>query len=223
MSREAEDVGFAADYDAALHERPSRAGTVFIVAIFAVFAAFLGWASWAQIDEVTRGEGRVAPSGKNQIVQSLEGGIVKKIFVETGSVVHKGDLLLRIDDTGLASSLGEVEAKRAALRAAIARLRHEVSSDWKAPLVFPADLEKVAPATVANERDLFQIRQRSLETQMNIMAERMQQRDRDLSEARLNIARLQKNSVACQRGSGTEGADGQGGHRSEDRLHPLAA
>ncbi len=193
ISREAEDVGFAADYNAALYERPSRSGTLFIVAIAAVFAAFLAWASWAQIDEMTRGEGRVVPSGKNQIVQSLEGGIVKEILVDTGSVVHKGELLLRIDDTGFAASLGEVEAKRAALRAAIIRLRHEVSSDRQAPLVFPADLEKAAPATVASEKELYQIRQRSLDVQMNILAERVQQRDRDLSEARLNIARLQKN------------------------------
>jgi adhesin transport system membrane fusion protein len=158
-----------------------------------VFAAFIAWAGWAQIDEVTRGQGRVIPSGKNQVVQSLEGGIVKEIVVETGSLVHKGDLLLRIDDTGFAASLGEVEARRAALRAQIVRLQHEVGGDRAAPLVFPADLDRDAPATVASEKDLYLARQHSLTAQLNILTERVKQRQRDLIETRTNIARLEKN------------------------------
>jgi len=193
MSRQAHDAGFAADYDAALHERPSRSATVFILTVVVLFASFIVWASQAQIDEVTRGEGRVIPSGKNQLVQSLEGGIVKEILVQAGAVVHKGDLLVRIDDTGFASSLGEVEAKRAALRAQITRLKKEVSGDRKSPLVFPADLVESASATVASERDLYLARQRSLNVQLNILDERVQQRQRDLLETRTNIARLQQN------------------------------
>ena len=198
MSRQAQDVGFAADYDAALYERPSRAATVFILTIVVLFASFIAWASQAQIDEVTRGEGRVVPSGKNQLVQSLEGGIVKEILVRTGAVVHKGNLLVRMDDTGLASSLGEVEAKRAALRAQITRLQKEVSGDRNSRLVFPADLVKAAPDTVASERDLYRARQRSLNVQMSILDERVQQRQRDLMETRTNITRLKQNLALAE-------------------------
>ena len=113
--------------------------------------------------------------------------------MQTGAVVHKGDLLVRIDDTGFASSLGEVEAKRAALRAQIARLQHEVSGDRQSPLVFPEDVVKSAPDTVASERDLYLARQRSLNVQMSILDERVQQRQRDLLETRTNIARLEQN------------------------------
>jgi len=193
MARQAHDAGFAADYDAALYEKPSRAATVFVLTVVVLFASFIAWASQAQIDEVTHGEGRVVPSGKNQLVQSLEGGIVKEILVHTGSVVHKGDLLVRIDDTGFAASLGEVEAKRAALRAQITRLQHEVSGDRKAPLVFPEDLVKAAPATIASERDLYIARQRSLDVQLNILDQRITQRQRDLMETQTNITRLKQN------------------------------
>jgi len=193
MSRQAHDVGFAADYDAALYERPSRAATVFILTVVALFASFIAWASQAQIDEVTHGAGRVVPSGKNQLVQSLDGGIVKQILVHTGDAVHKGELLVRMDDTGFASSLGELEAKRAALRAQIIRLQKEVSGDRKSPLVFPADLVKSAPDTVASERDLYRARQRSLNVKLNILDERVQQRQRDLLETRTNITRLKLN------------------------------
>lgn len=117
-----EDLEFAREYDAALHQGRPRSTTAFLVAIFLLFAAFLGWAYWAQLDEVARGDGRVVPTGKNQVVQSLEGGIVDEILVREGAVVKKGDLLLRIDDTGFASNLGELQARRASLEAQILRL-----------------------------------------------------------------------------------------------------
>ena len=105
MSSKDADIEFASAYTAALHEKPSRAGTYFIIVLGVVIGSFLAWANWAKIDEVTRGDGRIIPSGKNQVVQSLEGGVVKQILVKPGASVHKGDLLLRIDDTGFASSL----------------------------------------------------------------------------------------------------------------------
>jgi adhesin transport system membrane fusion protein len=198
MSQQTEDVGFAADYNAALYERPSRSATLFVLTILFVFSSFIVWANWAQVDEVTRGEGRVVPSGKNQVVQSLEGGIVKEILVKSGSVVRKGDLLLRIDDTGFSSSLGEVQAKRAALRAQLVRLQHEVNSDRQTPLDFPEDLEQQAPATVASERHLYLARQSSLDVQLSILGERVKQRERELSEVKYNIVRLQENLVLAK-------------------------
>lgn len=191
MSQQNDDIQFASAYNAAIYEKPSRSATSFILILAFIIAAFLTWASWAQIDEVTRGEGRVVPSGKNQVVQSLEGGIVKEIFVKPGAIVKKGDLLLRIDDTGFSSSLGEVAAKNDALRARIIRLRYEVTGDTSTPLSFPDDLMKRAPQTVAGERSLYAARQQSLNAQVGILRERLMQRERDLLELKTNIDRLQ--------------------------------
>ena len=41
-------------------------------------ASALVWAHYAVIDEVTDGMGKVVPSKKVQVIQNLEGGIVKK-------------------------------------------------------------------------------------------------------------------------------------------------
>ena len=46
-----------------------------------VLAALLVWAAFAEIDEVTRGEGKVIPSSQLQIIQSMDGGIVSDILV----------------------------------------------------------------------------------------------------------------------------------------------
>ena len=97
----------------------------------------LVWASLATLDEVTVGQGQVIPSGKVQIVQNLEGGIVSEILVEPGQIVRRGQPLMRIDDKRFSSSYLEGDAKDAALRARIARLSAE--ADLK-PFTPPPDL-----------------------------------------------------------------------------------
>jgi len=59
----------------------------------------IGWAALANLDEVTRGEGKVIPSRQVQILQSMDGGMVSEILVKEGQSVKVGDLLLKVDPT----------------------------------------------------------------------------------------------------------------------------
>ncbi|WP_407673658.1 FAD binding domain-containing protein [Nitratireductor rhodophyticola] len=59
---------------------------------------FIGWASIAEVQEIARGEGKIIPVSKTQIVQSSEAGIVQEIAVTIGQTVSKGDLILQLDD-----------------------------------------------------------------------------------------------------------------------------
>jgi adhesin transport system membrane fusion protein len=188
-----EDLDFATEYNAALRQGPPKGTGIFLVLVVAMFTGFLAWANWAEIDEVTRGDGRVIPSGKNQLVQNLEGGIVQEIHVKTGDVVRKGDVLLRIDATGFSSSLGELEAKRSTLDAQIFRLSHELKADSTGALKFPEELRQRAPSTVAIESQLYQARRNSLVQQISILKERVEQRRRELFEQASNLIRLDEN------------------------------
>lgn len=77
--------------EAVLAKAPSNSRKIlYIVFVTAVF--LIGWASFAEIDEITRGTGKIIPSGKNQIVQNLEGGIIEEILVHTGDEVKKGQI-----------------------------------------------------------------------------------------------------------------------------------
>lgn len=60
---------------------------LWVMVLFFVLAGI--WASWAQIDKVTVGQGKVVPSSQIQVVQNLEGGLVKEILVREGQVVQK--------------------------------------------------------------------------------------------------------------------------------------
>ena len=71
-----------------------------IVSIF----MFIIWAYFAQIDEIARGDGDIVPSGENQMIQNLEGGIIDEILVKEGQTVEKGQLLVKIDNQKSKSS-----------------------------------------------------------------------------------------------------------------------
>jgi len=186
------DLDFATEYNAAVHKGPPKGTSIFLISCLVMFAAFFVWADWAELDEVTRGDGRVIPSGKNQVVQSFEGGIIKEIFIKAGSVVKKNDLLLRIDDTGFSARLGEVEANRFSLLAQIVRLKQEASSATEAELKFSNSLTQKAPDDVLSQRNLYSARQRSLNAQFLILKERISQRNGEWDEQKLNLLQLKK-------------------------------
>lgn len=187
-----QDLDFASEYDAALRRGVPRAAAVSVAVILSFVVLLIGWASWAMLDEVTRGEGRVIPSSKTQLVQSLEGGILKELLVRPGDRVSRGDILARIDDTSFASNLGELNAKRMTLQTAVARLRHEASGDLNTEPVFPDDIRKRAPQLVENERELFITRRDSLETIIGVQKSRVEQRRRELAEIQASLARMQE-------------------------------
>ena len=86
---------------------------------------FLVWASLAQVDEITRGQGRVIPSSKVQVVQASDPSTVSDILVRSGEQVKKGQLLARLDDTDSSSELGQIQAENRSLSARAARLGQE--------------------------------------------------------------------------------------------------
>ena len=93
-----EDLPYAAEVEAALARRPSRGARWLSVSVFLFVAAFLVWASFAMLDEVTRADGQVIASSRTQIIQNLEGGILRSVEVYEGQIVEKGAVLARLDN-----------------------------------------------------------------------------------------------------------------------------
>lgn len=169
-----------------------------------VLAAFVGifliWSYFATVDEVSRGEGKVVPSSKTQVVQSLEGGIAKEIYVRQGQPIRKGQTLMLLDDTGFSASMGELSAKQSSLRAQIIRLQHEVTGMLASALPeFPANLRTDAPEVVDSELRLFQARKTAYDNQSAILSERLRQRQIELNELRANLQRVDENLKLAKR------------------------
>lgn len=162
-------------------ERSSRRMTwVLLALISGLLAAAFVWASVAVIEEVTTGEGRVVPAQQQQLAQTLEGGIVRELLVREGDRVEANQVLMRIDDTGFASKLGELSQRRQALAAELARLNSEARGD--AEPVFPDDLIQAAPQAVATERASFRARRDKMQQERQLLTQQLQQRQQERNE-----------------------------------------
>ena len=179
--KEREQQGFAADTDyAILQQEPLRA-KVLLNTIGIAFAIALMWAAVSQIDEVTRGEGKVIPSRQLQVLQSLDGGVVSEILVREGDIVESEQILLRIDQTRFTSSVRESRVQYIALLAKAARLRALTEG---VPFVIPPDIAKEDPQTVEEEQRLYESRRIELETTTSIAKQQLTQRQQELVEVR---------------------------------------
>ena len=120
------DMNFANDARAAIETAVTPGAWKIVLATGAILAASVLWASVAHVGKITTGAGRVIPSSQVQVVQSLEPGIVAEILVEEGERVEAGQNLIRIDDTGASSRLGELQQQQLALKAELDRLAAQI-------------------------------------------------------------------------------------------------
>jgi membrane fusion protein, adhesin transport system len=183
--------------------------SVLIIAFIAVFMLLaIVWASFAEVDELSRAEGRVIPSGKTQVVQSAEAGVVAEILVRPGQQVKRGQQLIRLDDTSITSSAGEVEARVRALDVQVVRLRLEYTGSPVTDFVCPESIAAFAPEICENEINLVAARAFSLEQNKDVLRQRVEQRRRELSEAEANRTRIEEGLVLAR--------------QSHDLMAPLA-
>lgn len=116
------------------------------------------WASHFELDEITRGQGKVIPTSREQVIQSLDSGVLSEMFVREGSAVEKDQVLLRIDDARSGAVYREAQEKYLSLSALAARLKAEA---YGTDLDFPAELRSY-PALMRQELQAFNARKRSL-------------------------------------------------------------
>jgi len=161
----AEDLEFMSDTSAAMLIRTPKGGRVLIGVMFLAIVSAIVWASFAQLDEITRGSGKIIPSSRLQIIQNLEGGILKELYVKEGQWVLAGDALLQLDDTQFRASFREGAVEYYGGLAKAYRLKAELSGE---KLVFPAVLDKYENYT-SRERDVYGQRAKALQGELNIL------------------------------------------------------
>lgn len=182
-----------------MSDRPPFFARLALAAVVLLVSSFVAWAAVTEIDEITRGDGKVIPVSKTQIIQATEPGVVEEIAVQVGQVIRKGDLIIRLDNTSTTSSLGESEARSRALQAQIARLEIEMAGDTKSDLVCPRAIAETSPQICDNENQLLRARRDNFRNKLSVLEERRLQRTKELDEARANIARLEENLKITQR------------------------
>jgi membrane fusion protein, adhesin transport system len=153
------ELEFAADAEVAGRVDRSPGWLLFSLGLVALLALALTWAHFFKVEEVASGTARIIPSSREQVLQSLEGGILQEMLVREADTVKKGQVVARIDPTRAESSFKESANRRLALRAQAARLRAESLGQ---PLTFPPDVLE-DPDMVAVERANYVSKRSSLE------------------------------------------------------------
>jgi len=177
-----QDIAYMSSLSQAALEKPTTKSQMIIWIILLVVIWLIIWASHAELDKIVRGEGKVVPSSQIQIIQNLEGGIVEELFISTGDMVKKGQILLKLDNTQFASSFGESELREAELTAKAQRLAAE-AFDKPFVITLNDDMDVQTKNLYQREHQLYQARQKQLQTSDSILVEQIEQKKLELQDA----------------------------------------
>jgi len=190
------DVDLITDIRTTILIQSPKGGRTIVWLTFALLILLIFWASVSEVEEVTRGNGKVIPSSQVQIIQNLEGGILSEIHAHVGDIVQKGQLLMRLDATRFSAPYEEYRAKYLALLAQAARLKAETTGE---DLVLPPAVLKEKPEIADRERQLFDSRKNELLTRIAILQEQMLQRQQELAELKEKSNELSRTYGFLQR------------------------
>ncbi len=177
------------------------------VGLLALAVLVLGLGAWAvrtKLAGAIVSQGVIEVQSNRQVVEHPDGGVVGEIFVRDGDQVAQGDLLLRLDDTFLASELTIVEAQFYELLAQRARLQAERDNDGVAKL--DAQLrelqvaEKIDSDLLAGQLRLFEARLNTLTQQVEQLGKQKIQIESEIdgTEAQLEALRIQSTLIGSE-------------------------
>ncbi|MGL4192060.1 MAG: HlyD family type I secretion periplasmic adaptor subunit [Vibrio sp.] len=204
-----EELDYVDDKTAALLLNTPRSAQIMLWVMVAFFVLALLWSAWAEIDQVTVGQGKVVPSSQIQVIQNLEGGLVKQILVHEGQQVQKGQQLILIDDTRFRSDFREREQQVANLTATVLQLSASLASvildeeveekNWAnsvrldyTKLAFPNELSSSEPELVERQRNQYRQDLDNLRNQLSVISQQITQKQQDLIEAQARVTNLRQ-------------------------------
>ena len=163
-------------------QKPMKIGWAALAGLFGL--VFL-WAVTFNISGAVIGKGQVQASANRIAVQHPVGGVVSQIMANNGDRVKRGAVVVRLDDSMLASELAEVEGQLFELLASEARLEAELDGRRNLlihPILAEAITSNPALRVLVNEQQRqLQASHGSMVTEISVL---QQQRNQIADEAR---------------------------------------
>jgi len=191
------DLLYMSSLSAAVLQKSPIKSRMILWVVLGVVTWLIAWSALAEIDELTRGVGKVVPSHQIQVVQNLEGGIVSEILVDEGELVDVGQILVKIDDTSFASSYEESLLHQAALRAKAVRL--EAESTGRAFKIPKGNYSKDEKELFKKERSLYNSHKKKLVSDIRVLKSQKVQRQNELKEIRSKEKKLKRAHALMQK------------------------
>ena len=154
----------------------TRSSAVIWMSLLALIC-FLVWASQAELEQITRAPGQIIASGRTQVIQASDGGVLQALLVKEGDTVERDQVLALLDRQKLHAAYQETRSRELALRATVARLNAEIVGNEPA---FPADTEGY-PQFRANQLALLQKRRASINEETASLRKLLELAQRELA------------------------------------------
>ncbi|TIX90754.1 HlyD family type I secretion periplasmic adaptor subunit [Rhizobium sp. P44RR-XXIV] len=175
--------------------------TAFIWFIAVVVAATLIWSYLGTFDIVSTAQGKIQPTGRVKVIQSIEVGKVRSVPVANGSHVKAGDIVVQLDDTELKSDEEAISVNLQAYRGEMVRRKAVLATveQWRdqgiwtvekvisdAPLAFADD----TPSSIRDrEQSIYRADLSQLASNLTNLAAQH-------TQSQATVARLQQTMVA---------------------------
>lgn len=183
-----QDIGFMSAVTGAHKSKPKSWGSVLLYAIGGFIVLALVWSFFAKLDQITRGQGQIIPSGQTKIIDHLEGGIIKEILVKEGDIVEQGQVLLLVDATVAKDKYEEGLMVYYRTQAQIARLKAQAENQ---PFVMPEDVQKNAPEIARREQALYEQALNRVQNEKQIATNELEQRQQEYLQAKAQVDQLE--------------------------------
>ncbi|KZY73461.1 hypothetical protein A3765_12905 [Oleiphilus sp. HI0130] len=159
-----QDLNFVTDASQGELMRTPKVAQVILWALLGMVGVLAAWAYFSSIDEIVRGQGKAIPISHTQVIQNLDGGIVKDIYIREGQTVKAGDLLMELDATSAGGALAQSVAETSSLIAEEVRLAAEVAG--MSP-DFDPEMANQNKRFVETQVQLYKVRQDELHKQID--------------------------------------------------------
>lgn len=146
-----------------------------LIVLLVVFGLLGGWAATAPLSSAAVAVGEVYVVSNNRVVQHYEGGIVSDIYVEEGSEVKEGQVILKLSSTQARAELDIIQSQLDEVLGYEARLRAEIRQLPK--IEFPKSLvdnnaKESVQDIIEGQKAVFKARKEALDGELEIYRQR---------------------------------------------------
>jgi adhesin transport system membrane fusion protein len=159
-----------------MNSSETRGSLVIWISLLALVCFFV-WASQAELEQITRAPGQIIASGRTQVIQASDGGVLQSLMVKEGDTVERGQVLALLDRQKLRAAYQETRSRELALRATVSRLQAEVVGSE--PTFAPEN--EGYPQFRANQLALLQKRRASINEEIASLRKLLELAQRELA------------------------------------------
>ena len=159
------------------------------------------WSFFSQLDKVVVTQGSIKPGKDIQEIQSLEGGIIREVYIKTGDKVLQGQKLIRLDDIAFKAALNEQIQELDRLNGHVQQLQAELESSRLIQKDgFSNDISRniftdntISDKEKYNAKSAYTASIKALKFEVNSADQRVAQAKQTLNEAKNHLKHLKNN------------------------------